>query len=440
VTEEKEEMTLGLLKMSGLNSVAILLGKSTSRLTGAVLLLLAQFPFTLLAVTLGGVSLRQIFAAYATLLAYLVLLANFALMVSVCSRRTLRAAAVTGVLLIAFLIAGPIGVNLLPMSSPRFKATVTYALLDACAGGCQAANPLARIGQIMASGFDGHPLGVQVVSNLALGGFFFVVAWLLFGAFTREQKAAAPARGVVARRSGRLRWIGISRTWRRPIAWKDFHFLAGGRFMIVVRFAGLLLLVLFFAWMHEATGEGPPPADFIGGVLIIGSLIIAALEIISYVARMYQCEVRWHTLSELMLLPMSKRRITLDMILGLLPALIPYAVAFLIGVLLAPAGFSEAIEEILGSSGGWYAIIQYVAFLHFVAFMSLVFKRTGAIAALGMWIVGNWIISMFFFMLFPFMGASGPDVFCFLMSLVYIGLMVVMYVGISARLDKLAGQ
>ena len=56
ITEEKEEGTLGLLRMTKLSPVAILLGKSTSRLFGACLLILAQLPFTLLAVSLGGVT------------------------------------------------------------------------------------------------------------------------------------------------------------------------------------------------------------------------------------------------------------------------------------------------------------------------------------------------------------------------------------------------
>ena len=51
--EEKEEQTLGLLRMTGLNALSILLGKSTSRLLGALLLLLAQFPFTIFAITLA---------------------------------------------------------------------------------------------------------------------------------------------------------------------------------------------------------------------------------------------------------------------------------------------------------------------------------------------------------------------------------------------------
>ena len=76
ITEEKEEGTLGLLKMAGISRVSILLGKSTSRLITAILLFLVQLPFTLLAITLGGVTLGQIFAAYWALLAYMLLVAH----------------------------------------------------------------------------------------------------------------------------------------------------------------------------------------------------------------------------------------------------------------------------------------------------------------------------------------------------------------------------
>ena len=102
ITEEKEEMTLGLLRMTNLNPIAILLGKSTSRLIGALLLLLVQVPFILLAVTLGGVGMIQIAAAYGTLLAYMFLVCNFALLCSVIFRNTAIAGGV--VLFFLFLL------------------------------------------------------------------------------------------------------------------------------------------------------------------------------------------------------------------------------------------------------------------------------------------------------------------------------------------------
>src|SRR5688572_9065861 len=59
IAEEKEDETLTLLRMTNLSPLAILFGKSTSRLTAALLLLAVQVPFTVLAITLGGVSLQQ---------------------------------------------------------------------------------------------------------------------------------------------------------------------------------------------------------------------------------------------------------------------------------------------------------------------------------------------------------------------------------------------
>ena len=105
ITEEKEEETIGLLQMAGLNHLGILLGKSTSRLIQVMLLLVVQFPFMLLAVTLGGVTTLQIVAAYVDLLAYTVLLANVALVCSVVFQRGGNAAAFTTLLMVLYAIA-----------------------------------------------------------------------------------------------------------------------------------------------------------------------------------------------------------------------------------------------------------------------------------------------------------------------------------------------
>ena len=103
ITEEKEEMTLGLLRMAGIGPMALLTGKLLPRLLGAVLLLSVQFPFTLLAITLGGVSLQQVAAAYCTLFTYTLMLSGVALFCSVASRLTKTAALWTSVFIGLFL-------------------------------------------------------------------------------------------------------------------------------------------------------------------------------------------------------------------------------------------------------------------------------------------------------------------------------------------------
>src|SRR5262249_4694747 len=56
ISEEREEDTLGLMLMAGISPLGILMGKSVGRLAQASLLVAVQYPFTLLAVTLGGVT------------------------------------------------------------------------------------------------------------------------------------------------------------------------------------------------------------------------------------------------------------------------------------------------------------------------------------------------------------------------------------------------
>ena len=104
ITEEKEEGTLGLLKMAGISRAGILLGKSTSRLVSAMLLLFAQFPFTLLAITLGGVTFQQILAAYSALLAYMILVANLAMFFSVSSKRSSTASLLSAIGVAVFVV------------------------------------------------------------------------------------------------------------------------------------------------------------------------------------------------------------------------------------------------------------------------------------------------------------------------------------------------
>jgi len=63
ITEEKEEETLPLLRMTGVRNRTLLLGKSLPRLAVVVLLIMVAAPFLMLAVTLGGVVREQIVAS-----------------------------------------------------------------------------------------------------------------------------------------------------------------------------------------------------------------------------------------------------------------------------------------------------------------------------------------------------------------------------------------
>ncbi|MCE9611476.1 MAG: hypothetical protein K8R23_14865 [Chthoniobacter sp.] len=279
ITEEKEEGTLGLLRMTNLSPLSILLGKSTSRLAGSLLLLGAQVPFTLVAVTLGGVSTGQVLATYATLGAYAFLLCNLALLASVIMPRTVGAVVLAGGVLGGALACG--------------------AAWDVVGG----ALPFHQMRTIFRTGFAGPILGFQVVMNLLAGLGCFLLAWLLF--HWRCESATESAAGSFAGR----RWLRSGRfAPGRPerfhaIEWKDYHFLHGGSAVACAKWiaCGIVVvvsLVIALAWDHYESWE------LLASISLCGLLgLVAELGLIA--SRLFATEVREQTLSSLALLPQS---------------------------------------------------------------------------------------------------------------------------------------
>ncbi len=245
ITEEREEMTLGLLKMTGLSAVSILLGKSVARLLDALLIILAQVPFVLLAVTLGGVSTVQIAAGLATILAWAVLLSGLGLLCSVCSLRSETATRVMAFLVLLF-FAVPLATPLLDLCNPTWRLVVAG---KQCLGLIVSANPFIASRRIAATGFSGPLAADQVWLNIAAGVVLFLLAWACFDVFTREGSEVGPSRGITVRggfAGGRL-WRG--RAWSGwALIWKDFYFVCGGPLWPLIR---LLLL----CWWNRAGSD-----------------------------------------------------------------------------------------------------------------------------------------------------------------------------------------
>ncbi|MEA3209502.1 MAG: hypothetical protein QOE70_2559 [Chthoniobacter sp.] len=395
ITEEKEEMTLGLLRMTNLNPLSILLGKSTSRLIGALLLLLAQFPFTLLAISLGGVAMRQILAAYCTLGAFLIFLSNLALLASVIFRRTTAAAFMTGLTLFVFfalvpflrwLVMVPISLQLVIKPSPLVVKFGEIA--DAVA----LASPLDRLEAILATGFNDSPAGAQVWSNLVLGAGCFLLAWAVFEIFCSEQQEAAPGRNLVARRNSLFRGLGAGRAWQRSLAWKDFYFLTGGKVWMAAKFILYPVPIVIFILLprpfrHLSMKE-------LGYFAFYLAFFVGCIELAFAAGSVFRQERRWKTLSSLAMLPMSMRRIAWQKILGCLPALLPALCYFAV----AACFVQEEIRHELHRNGRWdteaLAVMgsiaaQFLFFLHLVAFLSLHVKRGALPVAIAIQFVGN---------------------------------------------------
>lgn len=386
ITEEKEEDTLGLLKMAGIGSLVILLGKSVSRLVSASFLLAIQIPFTLLAVTLGGVTQWQIFSAFCSLAAFLVLMATMGLFCSVVAKRSRLACGMMVVFLIAFFLGSLIGEQLclvwirveMPNPPPKLASFGVKAFTR-----IWEATPIHQVQKILNTGFNESIFSFQFISNLVAAPIFFGLAWLLFEPCTRNLAASTtPGRNLIPGRTSR--WWGLrgDRVWRNAVAWKDFYFIVGGKTLIIVKFVlytlasyGIYLLFnlnpQYFKWEHQ------------GIAMMIGATVLCMIELSLYASRLFYEEVKWKTLSTLIMLPIPTWRLVLSKIAGCAISLVPVTVGFVIGAIMAPDGLPKFFNEMTrGDSTGLFVfagmVLYFFVFLHLTALLSL-FVKWGAL-------------------------------------------------------------
>ncbi|QDT37336.1 ABC transporter permease subunit [Stratiformator vulcanicus] len=369
ITEEKEEGTLGLLRMAGIGSSAILLGKSTSRLVGAGLLLVVQFPFFLLSITLGGVLMPQIWAAAASLLAFLAFVGNVGLFFSVLCKRSGTAVALSAVVLAGYfglpiviepLIGNPLILLGIPIS-PIAEAVSDFSVIT-------------RLNEILLTNFAEQPFGTQVVSNLVVAVVLFLTAWMLFSREGHEDETAEPGR--VAQGPGRFKAFSPGRAWGDPFAWKEFYFLSGGIPLILLKvIAYVALAVVIYAYVYYSSRRFD--IEEVGAILVGAALIAAVVETCRVAVSLFKEEVYGHNLEALVLLPNPIAKIAVGKVMGVLPTLTPVLI-FLILAMFSTPRVTEGSQELLSSSYLYAGVAYYIVFLHVVVLMSL-FVRWGAV-------------------------------------------------------------
>jgi ABC-type transport system involved in multi-copper enzyme maturation permease subunit len=453
IAEEKEEMTLGLLRMTDLNPLSILLGKSTSRICGVLLLLAAQFPFTLLAVAFGGVSASQVVAAYACLGAFIFLLANLALVFSVVAKRTAGAAVYTALVLLILLITpgllagtiwmlGRFGLLASQTPGPRLAAFIAR---------WESASPFMRLNEVSATGFHDGPLSWQVVSNLLLGLVCFALAWLAFHHFADQPGETAPPRTMAAKRISPFAWLRARRPWRRALLWKDFYFIAGGKAFFAVRLSvcAVIAVLVFDPW-------ATPEWSTIGYAFTVYFGFLLVLDLTFAASRIFRLERKAQTLSSLAILPMTMRRLVWQKIFAALLASLPLILCFLTGLCIAvpsalvwidknpitffSASASAGSSPTFRSSLLWFvagaiAVIAAgsVLVMHLAAWLSLRLKSGAFPLALAICGVGIQIATALFTVFF---GSAGP--FVFAAGQLFAAL--VLHFGIGRRLEELAAE
>jgi hypothetical protein len=289
ITEEKEEGTIGLLQMAGVSPTGLLLAKSGTRILEGILLLAVQFPFAMMAVTLGGATLEQVAAGYLALGAFLFLAGNLALVASVLASRTITAVPLTAALLGLVFVA-----NIMP--EPLAGTAFNHQW--------RALNITNRLSEITSIGFDGVLLTAHFRNSIILGLAAFAVARLCFERFGNASSESG---------GGLMNYFASTREDRRyaprplpgathAIGWKDFHFLFGGnrlqRWKLRAYAFGAVLIII----CHLPGFDGRTVTEMAYWIIASG-LLIRVLEIAYSASQLFATEIRSKMLGSLAALP-----------------------------------------------------------------------------------------------------------------------------------------
>ncbi|MCK5802536.1 MAG: hypothetical protein KAI66_06870 [Lentisphaeria bacterium] len=421
ITEEKEEGTLVLLRMTALSPAAIMLGKSTSRLLLVLFLVLAQIPFTVLAVTLGGISSRQILAGYIVLTTYTIFLANMALFWSVLCRRGGSAAMLTGGTLFAYLVFPYWGREVLREmvrdGMLRKNGWVNAYGKWACKWLTES-SPITQAGKILRTGYTDFPWALQATFAIAASVACFGLAWLLFDWTTRRPPAGASGLSRKAKKKKKTGSSAEEGAPRRPpsrlhrflrggrppavnaLAWKEFHFGVGGWLLFTLRALAIFGLPVFFELLNSYNGSWYGAcsrfdlSDY-GEGLMGFALFGAGFEALFIGAGLFGREVRASTLQGLALLPISTTSLIFQKLWGALRPMLVYIAAVFTAFLLIPRHMFGDFGDGLGEPIFWGMIAMGLLTVLLVAYLSLVFKRGALAIALLTMFLGFMALGMF---------------------------------------------
>jgi hypothetical protein len=299
--------------------------------------------------------------------------------------------------------------------------------------------PSETLGGIFTTGFSGPVISFQVVTNLVMGVLFFLLSWLIFDWCTRQEKDASPPRRTLFGRKSRRSRIPPRLIGPAAITWKDFTFIGGGKFGVLMKFMVVGFLVALCNFISYQSGSHITQ-EFEGGVLIWSSIIATIIWLALEASRIFKEEVRWKTLSSLVTLPISVRELAYRKALGALAGTLPLLGGAVLGAILVPDDIFDFLNNLFkyGNFGGYLvAIAQFILFLHLVAFLSLVLKRGALPLAIAIQFMGLFFFTVFINMFFMLARVNGGSYFIAFGCLV---VAAVLHRGIGYRLAQAAAQ
>lgn len=399
ITEEKEEETLPLLRMTGVRNITLLLGKSLPRLAVVILLILVATPFLMLAVTLGGVVPEQIFASLIGLTCYAFCLSQVGLFASTVSRNSSAAVRWT-VLLWLLLEFGHWMFMLMAFGCDEWGLHNLAEWFQWLAGSLgERTMWQASSAYLMFERGESiwHP---QMTFHLTVGAIFFGLSYLLFERFTQHAISQGAA-ATVATARGIFNRTNIQRSlrcWDAAMEWKSWQFVAGGWFWFWVWMISLPVLSVTTVIAISAMVGEVPPAEAFGWTLIIIGTAGLAIQLGRLFGNVLNREIYDQTLVSLCMLPKKRGVILHRMILGVLPFLIPPLVCISLGFLWNAAAaprFVVDTSELFAEPWFWASLSWVIVTVHLGTFLSVYFRHGGMLVAVAVcWFVMPFIGGM----------------------------------------------
>lgn len=446
IAEEREQRSLGLLRMTNLNGLAILLGKWCPRMALVVMLIGLQFPLALLGVTLGGVTPSQLLAAYVALLAYSLMISSIGMLATVVCNASDRAA---GLVVVCW-----IGLSLSPwFGSMIVSRMMTYQWISNATGErvfiqldrIKDFSLWHRMNSILSTQPDVRLWDVQVWGNILFAVLVFAVAWIAFEYLTiyrLEIPAKAAPKDRLSNRLFRSKRAArdnrkgtrflVGRTWSRALAWREFHFNAGGWWTVLTKcavYGCVPWIVLAIAAATDSPFQNSQRAVGISW-MIVGGLAFMG-ESLFYSNRVFGTDAFEKTLTSVTLLPMSVVQLAWSKVSGFIPALIPSMSFFAIGCLCTRTDSAEFFDKIMAWQG-LFSLSFFLLFLHVTAYFSI-HTRGGLLVAFAL-SIGLSLVMTFVGQVMTPVRAPGADQA--LPFLIFIGAMWVGIVGLQFLIGR----
>ncbi|MFO1007460.1 MAG: hypothetical protein U0929_15975 [Planctomycetaceae bacterium] len=398
ITEEKEEQTLGLLRMTHIGPSALILGKSFPKLVLIALILIVQMPLLFLTRTLGGVDWPLITNVYLLIFCQLIGVVSISMLASVVMRTSTGAVVLTGLLLFFWFIIALVIED--AQRSTAALSTLEVLVLN----GLIPLSPISQMDRILQTGANVGGTFPTCIAVSLMSAACYLFSVLTFSYWNTQEStqtesellrerlgriwhsltgrarhrrvspasasasSASPAPEIASAKTACLApteppttkvevtpveeetKTGRTRTshacWQHAIAWKDYFLIGGGRTglrtrcVIAIVFVVYALLSLSTSLLHPlmlGTFTYTPISSLTSGwgeSIAINSVYAFVLDLVYLTVNLFSRELKQQTWESLLILPQSLGSICRQKIWGAAVHLTPWVACFVIGLVM----------------------------------------------------------------------------------------------------------